>query len=55
MNVDKFFEALQFDQKKREEVVSIAKAESYDPDMSLLIWMETVHMEAKEGDTSKSV
>ncbi len=54
MNVDKFFEALQFDQKKREEVVSIAKAESYDPDMSLLIWMETVHMEAKEGDTSSS-
>ena len=52
MNVDGFFKALEFDQKKCEEVVSIAKAAGYDPNMSLLVWKETVHIEAKEGDVS---
>lgn len=54
MNVDGLYEALVLDQKKCEEVISIAKAASYDPDMSLRIWKETVHIEAKEGDKSSS-
>ena len=54
MNVDGFLKALEFDQKKCDEVISIAKAAGYDPNMSLLIWKETVHIEAKEGDTSSS-
>ncbi len=53
MSVDSFFKALEFDEKKREEVVSAAQAAGYDPNMSLLIWMETVHVEAKEeGESS---
>lgn len=54
MNVNGFFKAMEFDQKKCEEVVNIAKAAGYNPEKSLLIWMETVHIEARERGISST-